>query len=54
MIVLTGSRTRDSQASLLRMGISGFLQKPVTGERLLWELGHHIGLCDRALRAAAG
>ena len=53
-IVLTGKRSHGSQASLLRMGISGFLQKPVTCERLLWELGHHIDLCDQAVRAAAG
>ena len=54
MIVLTGSRARDLQPSLFRMGVSGFLQKPVARERLLWELGHHIDLCDRAMRAAAG
>ena len=54
LIVLTGSSGRScSQATLFRAGISGFLRKPVTCEQLLWELGHHIDLCDRAQRAAS-
>lgn len=53
VIVLTGSNDQAVRRRLFQMGISGFLRKPVTCERLLWELSHYIDLGHMSLRTAA-
>ena len=52
VIVLTGDSNPFTQRTLFRMGVSGFLRKPVTCERLLQELGQHIDVGEPAFWAA--